>query len=119
MTDLLAVAASLEHDQLEAIAEAVRANRSVQRDEVHAIRREVFRALVLDGRLVSRYGELQRRLTGLELAQEQWPHAEACEALGDALLAALAPHCLSPEQRAVLEWPWVSVCGPISSVASA
>ncbi len=114
---LLDTAKQLEHDQLVAIADAVRDSRSTQGDEVAALRKQVLKAVVLDGRLVSHYGQVQRGLTGLGLVGDEWPHAEACEAFGDALLAMLAPVSLSREARAVLEWPWVSVCGPLPFAA--
>lgn len=110
---LLDMAERLEREQLVALAEAVQANRHAQPDEIAAIRREAHRAVMHDGRLVAQYGQLQRALTGLGLVQEHWPHAEACEALGDAMLAVLAPESLSSQELAVLEWPWVSVCGPL------
>ena len=113
VAQLLEMAAGLEYDQLVAIADAVHANRHAQQDEVQSIRHAVHVAVRADGGLVARYGQLQRALTGLGLVQESWPHAEACEALGDALLTLLAPASLSREERVVLEWPWVSVCGPL------
>ena len=114
---LLDSARQLEHEQLVAIADAVLDSRGAQSDEVAALRRHALNALMEDGRLLVDYGQVQRGLTGLGLVGDVWPQAEACEAFGDALLAMLAPASITGQERAVLAWPWVSVCGPLPDVA--